>query len=215
MPRSRTHTYWSRRNSRSRRRDAGGVGAKMCDPGRHVRQWQQCQAVQHPDDVFGDVVRVIQGGQSEVLHTSPRTLAQVKKTPLYVDLLAKHGLALARQQGVDERDAPRAEQSTNDLELDKHRWRQRKVTVHEPRVRATQHAQTFNRHEHDDANVLPAVVPEKRLRVVATSRRPRADEDEVTARRWLRWYYPLLIASDAAPRRLHLHAVLCCVGRVQ
>ena len=41
--------------------------------------------------VFGDVVRVIQGGQSEFLHTSPRTLAPVNKTPLYVDLLVKHG----------------------------------------------------------------------------------------------------------------------------
>ena len=184
----------------------------MCHPGRHVRQWQQCQAVQHPDEVFGDVVRVIQGGQSEVLHSSPRILAQVKKAPLYVHLLAKHGrhslhghhlevrddggwvgveaerrarvsdglqhlhvdrLTLARQQGVDARDARRAERSTNDVQLVEHGWRQRKVSVHEPRVRTTQHAQTLVRREHDDAvaDVLPAVVPEERLRVVAASRR--------------------------------------------
>ena len=35
----------SGRSSRSCRRDAGGVGTKMCHPGRHVRQWQRCRSV--------------------------------------------------------------------------------------------------------------------------------------------------------------------------
>ena len=53
----------------------GGVGAKMCHPGRHVRKWQQCQAVQHPDEVLGDVIGVVEGGQPQILHMPPRALA--------------------------------------------------------------------------------------------------------------------------------------------
>ena len=52
-----------------------GVGAKMCHPGRHVRKWQQCQAVQHPDEVLGDVIGVVEGGQPQILHMPPRALA--------------------------------------------------------------------------------------------------------------------------------------------
>ena len=81
----------SRRSSRSRRRDAGGCWREDV-PSRPVRP-PVATVPGRPASrqVFGDVVRVIQGGQSEFLHTSPRTLAQVNKTPLYVDLLVKHG----------------------------------------------------------------------------------------------------------------------------
>ena len=145
----------------------------MFHPGRHVCQWQQCQAVQHPDEVLGDVIHVVQGGQPQILDMPPRALTKVKEAALHVHLLPKHGrhnmhrrhlevgddsgwvgveaerrahvgdglqhrrvdgLGLARQQGVDARDARRAERSTNDVELVTHGWRQRKVTIHEPLV---------------------------------------------------------------------------------
>ena len=52
-------------------------------------QWQQCQAVQHPDEVLGDVIRVVQGVQPQIL--PPPDLAKVEEAALHVHLLPKHG----------------------------------------------------------------------------------------------------------------------------
>ena len=100
--------------------------------------------------------------------------------------LGVDSLGLARQQGVDARNARRAERSTNDVQLMKHGWRQRKVAIHVPRVRPTQHTQTIVCGEHDDAvaSVRSAVMPQERLRVVATSRQGFSQDSETARPKW-------------------------------